>query len=55
MRKIVAAEDNDDAGQKGTQRADAQGQIAIHVPHNSLLVMHSGMQEVNHSVVFDVT
>ena len=25
--------------------ADAQGQIAIHLPHNSLLVMHAEMQE----------
>ncbi|KAI9852098.1 MAG: hypothetical protein M1838_001895 [Thelocarpon superellum] len=26
-------------------RADAEGQIAIHLPHNSLLVMHAEMQE----------
>ncbi|KKY26609.1 putative grf zinc finger domain-containing protein [Diplodia seriata] len=26
-------------------RADAEGQIAIHLPHNSLLVMHAAMQE----------
>ncbi|KAF7164460.1 hypothetical protein CNMCM5623_009007 [Aspergillus felis] len=26
-------------------RADAQGQISIHLPHNSLLVMHAEMQE----------
>jgi alkylated DNA repair dioxygenase AlkB len=26
-------------------RADAQGQIPIHLPHNSLLVMHAEMQE----------
>lgn len=25
--------------------ADAQGQISIHLPHNSLLVMHAEMQE----------
>lgn len=30
---------------KGSARADAQGQIAIHLPHNSLLVMHAEMQE----------
>ncbi|KAL9021124.1 MAG: hypothetical protein Q9185_001663 [Variospora sp. 1 TL-2023] len=29
----------------GTERADAEGQIAIHLPHNSLLVMHAEMQE----------
>ncbi|KAJ5491377.1 hypothetical protein N7539_002944 [Penicillium diatomitis] len=28
-----------------TSRADAQGQISIHLPHNSLLVMHAEMQE----------
>ncbi|KAI9847610.1 MAG: hypothetical protein M1837_002184 [Sclerophora amabilis] len=28
-----------------TSRADAGGQIAIHLPHNSLLVMHAEMQE----------
>ncbi|KAJ5146881.1 uncharacterized protein N7443_001519 [Penicillium atrosanguineum] len=31
--------------QKATARADAQGQISIHLPHNSLLVMHAEMQE----------
>lgn len=32
-------------------RADAEGQIAIHLPHNSLLVMHAEMQEEwKHSV-----
>lgn len=28
-----------------TARADAQGQISIHLPHNSLLIMHAEMQE----------
>lgn len=28
-----------------TAAADAQGQISIHLPHNSLLVMHAEMQE----------
>ena len=37
VRRIVPA-DEDSA-------ADAQGQIAIHLPHNSLLVMHAEMQE----------
>lgn len=31
--------------EKASARADAQGQIAIHLPHNSLLVMHAEMQE----------
>nr|POE48029.1 alpha-ketoglutarate-dependent dioxygenase alkb like 3 [Quercus suber] len=37
VRRIVPRED--------TSTADAQGQIAIHLPHNSLLVMHAEMQE----------
>ena len=45
VRKIVARnEDNaEQSNKKGLQRADAEGQIAIHLPHNSLLVMHAGM------------
>ncbi|KAJ5332667.1 uncharacterized protein MYU51_018793 [Penicillium brevicompactum] len=31
--------------QAASARADAQGQISIHLPHNSLLVMHAEMQE----------
>ncbi|RKU46815.1 hypothetical protein DL546_007645 [Coniochaeta pulveracea] len=35
----------------GKKDADAEGQIAIHLPHNSLLVMHAEMQEEwKHSV-----
>ncbi|KAI9808012.1 MAG: hypothetical protein M1827_007562 [Pycnora praestabilis] len=30
---------------KDTLRADAEGQVSIHLPHNSLLVMHAEMQE----------
>ncbi|KAK4889069.1 hypothetical protein LTR27_012107 [Elasticomyces elasticus] len=37
VRRIVPSGD--------TSTADAQGQIAIHLPHNSLLVMHAEMQE----------
>ena len=44
VRKIVARDDEGAGGSK-TQRADAEGQVAIHLPHNSLLVMHGGMQE----------
>lgn len=40
VRKIVAR-DEDDKG----EAADASGQISIHLPHNSLLVMHAEMQE----------
>lgn len=45
VRKIVARDDDDgeQKGNKGIQRADAEGQIAIHLPHNSLLVMHAEM------------
>lgn len=32
-------------GNSPSSRADIQGQISIHLPHNSLLVMHSEMQE----------
>lgn len=39
VRKIVAHDDDN------TSRADHEGQIAIHLPHNSLLVMHAEMQE----------
>lgn len=43
VRRIVPAEED--------AAADTQGQIAIHLPHNSLLVMHAEMQEEwKHSV-----
>lgn len=44
VRKIVARDDDDAASSKDA-RADAEGQVAIHLPHNSLLVMHAEMQE----------
>ena len=44
VRKIVARDDEEHADSKD-ERADAEGQIAIHLPHNSLLVMHAEMQE----------
>ncbi|KAF1963234.1 hypothetical protein CC80DRAFT_530144 [Byssothecium circinans] len=43
VRKVLAEDDQyrkDDGS-----IADAQGQIAIHLPHNSLLIMHADMQE----------
>jgi alkylated DNA repair dioxygenase AlkB len=50
VRKIVGREEDRDAAMKGRDasdrsRADEEGQIAIHLPHNSLLVMHAEMQE----------
>ncbi|MCJ1439223.1 hypothetical protein MMC27_008614 [Xylographa pallens] len=47
VRRIVARHDDEAASGKRNDavRADAEGQIAIHLPHNSLLVMHAEMQE----------
>jgi len=50
VRRIIPQEEDDsaekDKKRKKTQEdADAEGQIAIHLPHNSLLVMHAEMQE----------
>ncbi|KAL8695287.1 MAG: hypothetical protein Q9218_000186 [Villophora microphyllina] len=49
VRKIVARDQQEETtapkSGKDIQRADAEGQIAIHLPHNSLLVMHAEMQE----------
>jgi len=43
VRRIVPQEE--DKKEKSKEDSDAQGQIAIHLPHNSLLVMHAEMQE----------
>jgi alkylated DNA repair dioxygenase AlkB len=43
VRKIVPQDS--DANSKTKDEADTAGQIAIHLPHNSLLVMHAEMQE----------
>lgn len=43
VRKIVA--EGDEYRKADGTLADAQGQISIHLPHNSLLVMHAEMQE----------
>jgi alkylated DNA repair dioxygenase AlkB len=56
IRRIVAQDDeaeeqnevknyNSVQSQAASARADAQGQISIHLPHNSLLIMHAEMQE----------
>ncbi|KAL2267641.1 hypothetical protein VTJ83DRAFT_4918 [Remersonia thermophila] len=47
----AAAEAGEGGGKGGPDRGDLAGQIAIHLPHNSLLVMHADMQEAwKHSV-----
>jgi hypothetical protein len=54
VRRVVGRDDETDDGEPKTasstsrqsiDRADTEGQIAIHLPHNSLLVMHAEMQE----------
>jgi hypothetical protein len=47
IRKIVARDENGESTNNGNNvaRPDLEGQIAIHLPHNSLLVMHAEMQE----------
>ncbi|EXJ57350.1 hypothetical protein A1O7_07697 [Cladophialophora yegresii CBS 114405] len=46
VRKIVPKDDPTEADSTSTTpAADISGQIAIHLPHNSLLVMHAEMQE----------
>lgn len=64
VRRIVPrdGEENDDQNSSvskntkspnaSTAHADAQGQISIHLPHNSLLIMHAEMQEEwKHAIV----
>jgi hypothetical protein len=43
VRKVLAPDDT--LSKAHGSLADAQGQISIHLPHNSLLVMHAEMQE----------
>lgn len=53
VRKVTPRDDavaagpstSDTKAAKDDARADVEGQIAIHLPHNSLLVMHAEMQE----------
>ena len=50
VRKIVPRSAKSDvtdhqAKKHDDQRADVEGQISIHLPHNSLLIMHAEMQE----------
>ncbi|TGO27219.1 hypothetical protein BPAE_0045g00160 [Botrytis paeoniae] len=49
VRKIVTQES--DSKEKSKESSDTEGQIAIHLPHNSLLIMHAEMQETwKHSI-----
>lgn len=49
VRQIIPQEA--DSKEKSKEPSDAEGQIAIHLPHNSLLVMHAEMQETwKHSI-----
>ncbi|KAI0914921.1 hypothetical protein F4823DRAFT_570181 [Ustulina deusta] len=41
VRRVVPKDADDNL----TEDGDAQGQISIHLPHNSLLIMHAEMQE----------
>lgn len=41
VRRVLPKDADDPTGKTG----DAEGQISIHLPHNSLLVMHAEMQE----------
>jgi hypothetical protein len=43
VRRIVPQDE--EKKEKSIEDADLEGQIAIHLPHNSLLVMHAEMQE----------
>lgn len=48
VRRVVPKDDGgggSSSNAKASSDGDAEGQIAIHLPHNSLLVMHADMQE----------
>jgi alkylated DNA repair dioxygenase AlkB len=48
VRKVIPRDDEDAPSRSAVgnnSRGDIEGQIAIHLPHNSLLVMHAEMQE----------
>ncbi|MDA4133365.1 MAG: alpha-ketoglutarate-dependent dioxygenase AlkB, partial [Thaumarchaeota archaeon] len=52
VRRIIPRDTDADSGKAvPPEDPDGEGQIAIHLPHNSLLVMHAEMQEEwKHSV-----
>jgi 2OG-Fe(II) oxygenase superfamily/GRF zinc finger len=45
VRRIIPQDSSEKPKPKSEERSDQEGQIAIHLPHNSLLVMHAEMQE----------
>ncbi|KAI3397758.1 hypothetical protein diail_10411 [Diaporthe ilicicola] len=45
VRRVVPRDEDSSSNAKKADNGDAEGQIAIHLPHNSLLVMHAEMQE----------
>lgn len=49
VRRTIARDDSSSLNANNSKttdvRADVEGQVAIHLPHNSLLVMHAEMQE----------
>ncbi|KAL5338471.1 hypothetical protein BJX70DRAFT_198212 [Aspergillus crustosus] len=45
VRRIVSEDEEESEGKTSWTRANAQGQISIALPHNSLLVMHAETQE----------
>lgn len=54
VKKIVGPQDDADGDADGDDhgQGDGEGQISIHLPHNSLLIMHAEMQEEwKHAIV----
>lgn len=54
VKRIVGPQDDADADTDGDDhdKGDCEGQISIHLPHNSLLIMHAEMQEEwKHAIV----
>ena len=45
VRRIVPIDATTSKSDRASSEADLEGQISIHLPHNSLLVMHAEMQE----------
>jgi len=45
VRRVIPKDGDADDNSRNNNNQDAQGQIAIHLPHNSLLCMHAEMQE----------
>ena len=48
-RDAKPATDDEGSQKASNDRGDTEGQISIHLPHNSLLIMHAEMQEVRDS------